>query len=344
MQTIKHPKNYKYIHPIFSEFERLYTALSNNDQTKLSCLFDADGTFETSLRPFEDVFNEYGNCEIHLNYSDKNYPKLPMRKYNKKNVIVAFSGGKDSTAVALYYKDKGFNVYLYHVHGLNRFFPQEQQSAEQVAEYLNLPMIVEDVNLSGVSLYPDHPLKNIIIANMALQWGIENNVGAFITFGDYYTAYLDDVCFETSGDDCIEMWKIYKPVMKKCIPQFRLEIPLVNVADTLERLKSDKTLLGLTQSCVMTHRFKDYHSKRVQDKYNIKLLPNRCGTCWKCALEYIYYTDHGVLDYNREYYKYCIQILRRTLKNENGIRIKNERTVWERFMFYSVLESRYFND
>ena len=342
MQTIVYPKGYKFIHPIFTEFDKLYTALSNNDTPKHTSLIQANNTFDSSLKQYEDVFNQYGNCQIHLQYSEKTYCKVKKVKYNRKNVIVAFSGGKDSTATALYYKEKGFNVYLYHVHGLNRFFPYELQSAQQIADYLEMPLIVENVNLTGSSLYPDHPLKNIIISNMALQWGIRNNVGDFVAFGDYYTAYLRDVCFENSGNDAKEMWKMYKPIIRKYIPDFRFETPLVNVADTLERIGKDKDLLTLAQSCVMTQRFKGTHIRRVQKKFNIQLLPNRCGVCWKCALEYIYYTDHDVLEYNEEYYKYCMECLQRTLKQETGEK-KPLREVWTHFFFYSISKSKYFS-
>ena len=239
MQSIMHSKGYKYIHPIFDEFDRLYTELSNNDGGNQLI----KPTFETALKAYEEIFNQYGNCARYLSYADKDYPKFDNVKYNRKNVIIAFSGGKDSTATALYYKNKGFNVYLYHVHGLNRFFPYEQQSAEKVAEYLQLPIIIEDASLKGVSLYPDHPLKNIIISNMALQWGIENNIGVRIAFGDYYTNSVDDVCFETSGDDCKELWIPYRKIIKRYVPQFKLETPLENLLSTLESLKSDKTLL-----------------------------------------------------------------------------------------------------
>ena len=351
MQTIVHSKGYRYIHPIFDEFDRLYTALSNNDEVEHKQLVKVDDTFETSLEPFEDIFNEYGNCERKLKYADKDYPKFKEEKYDRKNVIVAFSGGKDSTATALYYKSKGFNVYLYHVHGLNRFFPYEQQSAEKVAEYLQMPLIIDNINLSGISLYPDHPLKNIIISNMALQWGIENKIGTFIAFGDYYTAVLKDVCFETEGDDCKEMWKIYKPIIKRYCPQFKFETPLINVADTMERLEKDKKLLGLTQSCVMTHRFKNKHNKRVQEKYNIELLPNRCGTCWKCALEYIYYTDKGVLEFNKLYYQYCLEILYRhsAVMRVNGSTVYSTEQydiykLWDSYFFYNISNSKLYPD
>ena len=341
MQSVKHPKGYTYIHPIFAEFERFYTALSNEDEVKQESLFNINASFEASLRPYEDIFNEYGNCVRHLKYSNKHYPRLPEIKCDEKNVIIAFSGGKDSTATALYYRDRGYNVYLYHVHGFNRFFPYELQSAKDVAEYLKMPLIIENVNLTGISLYPDHPLKNIIIANMALQWGYQNKISTFITFGDYYTAYLADASFETAGNDCVEMWDEYTPIIEQYVPGFKFETPLVNVLETLELLEHDKELLKLTQSCVMTHRFKNYHNQRVQQKYGITLLPNRCGTCWKCTLEYVYYADRDILEYNESYYAYCLKVLQKMLKQEQGVTLAFE-SVWKECFIGDVTFSKYF--
>ena len=342
MQTIVHTKDYTFIHPIFNEFERLYTALSNNDKPKTDALL-AENPFDSSLKAFEDIFNEYGNCQTSLTYKSKKYKKLDTVIPENKNVIVTFSGGKDSTAVALHYRDAGYNVYLYHVHGLNKLFPKEQESAEAIASYLNMPLAVENVSLSGVSLYPDHPLKNIIIANMALQWGIRNGVGTFVTAGDYSTAYLDDVCFETAGDDAVEMWNTWKPIMERIIPDFKFELALTNVQDTLDSVGKDKKLLELAQSCVMTHRYKEYLHKRAEEKYRIRLMPHRCGSCWKCCLEYIYYTDKDVLDYNEAFYKHCLDVLKKTINQEED-RKHTDDEVWSHFFFYDKSESKYYGN
>ena len=338
MQTIVHEGMYSYIHPIFLQFELLYRELSNCDDEarRIMMIFDAD------MRVFEDIFNEYGNCKRELCYAN-----APMDRRDRidmpckgKNIIIGFSGGKDSTATALYFKRKGFNVYLFHVHGLNKFFPQELESAQEVAKALDLPLIVQNVKLQGKSLYPDHPLKNIIIANMALQWGIENDIGVRLGMGNYYTATLDDVEFATAGDDAIEMWQAYKKVIRKYIPNVKVETPLMNLSSTLKLFEGERALLETAQSCVMTYRFKAKHRERIESTYGIKLMPNRCGCCWKCAVEYIYFADKDMLPYNQDYYMHCIEVLMNTIWKETGYYPHSIDYVWGVYLFYPMTESK----
>ena len=336
MQRIIHEGIYFPIHPVFAMFENLYYELSNNDDNNgLNILHSK---FDKDMRTFEHIFNEYGNCVRELEYFDaEDYEVIDM-PCKKKNIIIGFSGGKDSTATALYYKKKGFKVYLFHVHGLNKFFPQELESAREVANALDLPLIIRNVQLKGTSLYPDHPLKNIIIANMALQWGIANNIGVRLGMGNYYTTHLNDVEFATAGDDCCEMWSAYKVVMRKYIPHLKLETPLMNLSDTMRAFEGEKKLLETAQSCVMTYRFKNKHRERIQKTFGIELMPNRCGCCWKCAVEYMYFADKDMLPYSRDYYIHCLEVLIHTIWKETGFYPHSIEYIWSVYLFFHPIE------
>ena len=340
MQTIIHEGTYEYLHPIFLDFELLYRELSNNDEPNRLI---GGNVFDRSMNVFEGIFNLYGDCEKQLNYTVRDYPKLSARPIGK-NIIIGFSGGKDSTATALYYKQRGFNVYLYHVHGLNKFFPQELQSAQEVADTLGLPLIVENVKLSGKSLYPDHPLKNIIIANMMVQWGIKNGIGVRLAMGNYYTVELDDVEFSTAGDDTREMWQAYKSVIKKYVPKLKIEFPLEDITTTFRMLSKERGLIEKTQSCVMTYRFKESHRKRIQKTFGIELMPNRCGCCWKCAVEYIYFADHDVLPYVKDYYIHCFAVLMNTIWKETACFPYDVNYIWNVYLFYPMEESKAYKE
>lgn len=339
MQTVIHEQGYKHLHPIFMDFELLYYELSNNDAKERLI----GNQFDHSMKVFEEIFNEYGECHRELQYTDRDYPQITDKR-KKKTVIIGFSGGKDSTATAVYYMRKGFDVYLYHVHGLNKFFPQELQSAKEVADALGLPLIIENVTLSGKSLYPDHPLKNIIIANMALQWSLNHGLGTRIAMGNYYTAKLDDVEFITAGDDAKEMWKAYKSVICKYIPNVKVETPLENLQATMAMFEGELFLLEKAQSCVMTYRFKAKHRERIQKTYGIQLMPNRCGCCWKCAVEYMYYADKGILRYDKDYYLHCIEVLMHTIWKETGYFPHSLEYVWDVYLFYPMEKSKAYEE
>lgn len=340
MQKINHSAGYKALHPIFDEFERFYFATSGNSVQGSNSLIPIE--FDRTFEPLQGIFNEHGKQHYNFSFTNKNYSTLSLESYDKNNIIIAFSGGKDSVATALKYKDLGYNIYLYHLRGLKtNSYPTEWKSAKELAEHLNLPLVIEDIQLLGKLDFPEHPLKNIIIANSMLQYGIKNHIGINIAFGNYTTSELDYTAFYYAGDDCIDMWGYYGYILSNIIPDFKVGLILSDLNDTLETMSTDKDLLALCQSCLGAHRFREYNRKHVQEKYGIELMPNRCGVCWKCAVEYIYMTDHNVLQYNEGYYKHCIDVLKKANKHENGLEFTGIQDLWNVYFKYDISESKW---
>lgn len=339
MQKIVHEKGYRAIHPIFDELEKFYALTSTKALQRPTSLIPE--RFDDSFESLQGIFNIYGGNQYSFKFTNKHFKPLELPKYNDKNIILGFSGGKDSTATAVHYIEQGYNVYLYHVRGLNRQYPDEWKSAEEIAEYLGRPIYIEQVSLDGKLDFIEHPMKNMIIASGALQYGIKNNIGTTIAFGNYYDSYLVDTPFYIAGDDCVDMWEPYEEIIQRIIPNFQIEMALQNFNDTLEILEKDKKLLGLCKSCLGAYRFREYNHKKNEEKYKIKLLPHRCGSCWKCAAEYIYMTDHNVLEYSEEYYKHCLDILRKTNKKENDTDFTTVRNLWADYFAYDMKESKY---
>lgn len=338
MQSVGH--TYKNIHPLFDDMERLYYYTSERE-------------YKSGLvKPIFDVlfsnivyyFDVYGDTYYSFNYVEKYYDKLSLPKYDTKNIIVLFSGGKDSTATALHYKKKGYNVYLYHVKGINRSYPDEWKQAQKIADYIGLPLYIDEFKMEGKLDIPDHPMKNMIIANGALHYGIRENIGIKIAPGNYLTSYLDSNPFYYSGDDCLEMWTEYEYIIGKIIPNFKVYISLNNIKSTINLLSKDMKLMEMCLSCVGAHRFRAWNKQRIESKYNIHLLENRCGTCWKCCLEYIYLCDMGYAEYNKDYYKHCLKTLRKTNEIENDKAFTTWEDLWNDFLFYPMKRSTFFRD
>ena len=340
MQQINHSKEYKSVHPIFDEFERFYFATSGKSLQVSNSLLPT--VFDRGFEILQGIFNMYGEQSYHFTFTDKDYSQLVLPKYDDNNIIIAFSGGKDSVATVLKYMECDYNIYLYHVRGLKKSsYPDEWKNAQAIADYLNLPLIIDDIQLDGKLDFPEHPLKNIIIANNMLQWGIRNGIGVNIAFGNYLSSYLESTAFYYSGDDCIDMWEAYESIIQKIIPKFFVGIALYDLHETLETLQEDKKLLSLCKSCLGAYRFREHNHKINCNKYGIKLLPERCGSCWKCALEYIYMTDHNVLEYNEGYYKHCIDVLKKANKHENKLDFVDIETLWNIYFRYDISESKW---
>lgn len=336
MQVLKHSSIL--IHPLFNELERFYTATS--EKVAVNRLVEYE--FDESLKPLQDMFNEYGGTNYNFKFVDKGYKPLELPKFDENNVIVCFSGGKDSTAVAILYKNIGCNVYLYHIHGINKCYPNELEHAQEVADELGFPLIVENVSYSGSNDYIEHPLKNMMIAAMAISYGVNNGITNQIVVGNYLDETLDECAFYKDAGDCIDMWECFEGIMNNIYKDYQVWIDLDEMDNAYELVLSAPSVIPHILSCMGTYRFAEYRRQLNNNKFGINLLKGRCGCCIKCAKEYIYLCDHNTIyEYNEAYYKHCLSIIQKKIKEEQGEKL-NERDVFECAFGYSIEESKYF--
>lgn len=334
MQYIYHM--YNNINSIFNDIERAYALTSEYPSDKL--LTDK---YLKCFKALFDNFKKYGNRDYHIEFCSKQYNKI--KPFGKDKMIVCFSGGKDSIATALHYKEAGYTVCLYHMHNINPPLFDEQIQAEKLAEYLDMPIFIEDVILKGRHDYIEHPMKNMIIANGALNYGIREGITTNIAFGNYITSSLKQDNFNFCGGDDIEMWQAYEKIIDKVIPKFKMHMCLQHLGETLEIVCNNKELLELSISCLCRASMRKYWHNWVYNKYNIRLPEHRCGRCYKCCIEYIYMTDHNLQDYNEDYYRYCFNNLRKNVEREDGIKYIDEQ-VWQHYMFYDISKSKCFSN
>ena len=336
MQTIKHEEGYTSINKIFDDIEKAYVLTSTQrKETLLPILFD------NSFITLFEIFRDYGEQTFNIQLNDMSYEKIKLGKYDKKNIILAFSGGKDSIAAALHYKKLGYNVYLYHMRGINKTYVDEWKNAKELADALGLPIYLDDIHLLGSHMYTEHPMKNMLIANGMIKYGIENNIGVKIAFGNYYTSHIEDTKFDVCSGDSQDMWRAYEEIVSRVLPRFRVLVPLQNINTSLKAMVKHPELLPLCKSCVGSYRYRKWLHETNEHKYGIELLPDRCGSCWKCAEEYIYMTDHNVLQYNRKYYQHCLDVLVKDAKLENRA-VANYEELWGNYLQYDIRKSRYF--
>ena len=335
MQTITHIQ--PNLNPLFTEFEYLYAITSERHNVQNQLIPPA---ISNIFIPLLHLFQDYGNAEYHVKFHEYHVNKIKLEKYSKKNIIVCFSGGKDSLATALYYMQKKYDVHLYHLKGINKTYKDEYLTAKKLAEMLGLPLYTDEIQLKGEQEWTEHPLKNMILANMALQYGIRTGIGTNIAFGNFYTSTLEEDPFDVCGGDCKEMWQEYNKVIQYIIPGFEVCTPLQNFQTTIDILCKYPEYISYTQSCIGPYRYREYLHKNNQIKYNIELPEHRCGSCWKCCLEYIIFCDKGIYDYNEAYYNHCIDILQTTLYKETGIKY-NKNDTFNHYIFYDRSQSKW---
>ena len=291
MQTVIH--EYQNVSPIFTQIEYLYRHIS--DSYSCNTLFPTylDQSFDELCDTLGEHISDLGKIEL----IDCNLPKLEIEPPENLTIIVCISGGKDSAALTKLLMDKGYKVYLYHMRGVNKSYPDEVDAVVDIAHTLGLPYYIDNVVLSGKQRFVEHPMKNMIIANGAIHYGIREGIGTQIAFGNFNESYLEGNEFNVCAGDCMDMWYAYEKIIRTVIPNFYVYIPLHNSQETLEILTRNQELLSVTVSCMSPYRFRDHWRRRTQKKYGIELWPNRCGCCWKCCMEWMYYADHNVIDF-----------------------------------------------
>lgn len=329
MQTIKRTNPNAIA--LMNDIDRLYAYLSDKPSTALFY-----PTYDNSFKDLIETFKEYTGEDWKVNYTDLSYEKIEPADNN--NIILTFSGGKDSITSALRYKNSGYNVYLYHMKHINPSFSDEWKCAKESADILGLPIFFDDIQFSGHHMYMEHPMKNMIIANGALSYGIREGIGTNIAFGNYITSYLNDNMFDRCAGDCVDMWETYETIIQRVIPDFQIQMNIESMGDTLTELIDRPDLLNVSLSCLCRHSLRDYRRQWVRDKFGVELYQRRCGSCYKCCVEYIYMADHNRLPFNEEYYKYCLNQLLKVLLEEGGVNSID--SLWEHFCIHDKNESK----
>ena len=322
----------KNINPLLDELDRFYSVTSEKTYKVGLIQF----TFDTVFKELQELFNSYTDSVYDFSFVNKSYERVKCPNGSSKNIILCFSGGKDSIAAALNYKNRGYNVYLYHMKHINAALNDEWKICQEIADYMHLPLFIDTIKVSGHHDWVEHPMKNMIIANGALSYGVRENIGTKIAFGNYYTSSVKYDNFEFCGGDDMETWRVYEHIIQKIIPNFRIYVYLKNLGTTLNTICKYLELLNMSVSCIGRASMRTYWHDWVKKKYGIEIPKNRCGRCYKCQVEYVYMADHGLQKYNEEYYKYCMRGLKRNVKRELDSKYIGWYEVWNSYFFYPM--------
>ena len=341
MQRVVHL--YRNKNRAFNMLEGLYAYVSDTD-----FMFDDILWLDESFRDLCDILHSRLMIFRMPEIKPMNLPKLetagssspaPLRS-DTGEVTVLLSGGKDSAAVAFYYKQRGYKVHLYHAAGVNKAYGDEKKAAQKIADYLGCDLFIDKIKLEGTHRFIEHPLKNYVIANGALHYCLAKGYAPVLVTGNFNQSVLDLNEFEVCGGDCIEMWDAYTKIIQNVLPEFRLEVPFKTNADTFEILRNDWELFSLAVSCMSPFRFREHWKHRTEQKYGVRLFNNRCGCCWKDCVESAWLMDTDNVEYNEKYYLHCMEILERTVYKETGSPAECFQDVWDNYMFYPISKSK----
>ena len=283
-------------------FERFYSLASDNPLPS-----DVGSIPGAALALFQRL---YAGREFGCTMTDNPAP-APGRADDGRTLL-AFSGGKNSTAAALKLRALGRRPIPVFVRGLNRAYPNEHVAAARVCGRLGLPLRVVEVAQSGKSGFAENPIKNLF------AWVILADIGAAEGIGDFAFGCLADDSDEWLNrdyglSDAREMFAAALPLIRCAIPgaTYRADL-LRNETDSFVTIIArQRSLLNDILSCIMPYRFRNVHRTRVIGKFGVSLLPGRCGACYKCANESLHLHALDVIRQPAAYLRYCVGILRR---------------------------------
>jgi 7-cyano-7-deazaguanine synthase in queuosine biosynthesis len=243
--------------------------------------------------------------------------------------LVLFSGGKDSLAVALRLKAQGIAPTLLFAQGINPAYPREIEAARLLSRLTGFSLRIVSVQIQR-GHYIENPTKNQMLLAMAADLGERFGISRFAAgiMADDHAAGLN---FDSGYSDAYEMHVAAAEWVEAYLPGSAVvRASIKNDTDSILEV-ADAGLLAAAQSCMATPRFRPSLKKRNQEKYKLELMPERCGSCYKCALEWLHLSLTGRASWHAEYAEHCVAVLEKSGPEISGQK-KTRREALEMFI------------
>jgi hypothetical protein len=246
-----------------------------------------------------------------------NMPRFELSDWKGKRAVVGYSGGKDSVAMAIKMQKAGYKVEAFHVQNLNRSCSDEKQASIETCRLLDIPLTIKSVKTNGPTMRIESPVKNLLVLAMMLddcgplgvktyalgtQVNRKGGVDDFNTNMDFSDS--PDVLFIGS-----ELFRQEKGFNLRVGELGKSSIDAYYSMKIVLGHKKGWELLCAYRSCMTQFRFKDMRRKHNEKKYSLKLLPGRCGSCWKCCLEYLVLDAMGAVKSNKGFKEKCFSFI-----------------------------------
>lgn len=278
--------------PVFSEHSaRMFDIFMNKDLPQTVTIPEQ---FKDCIECVYNYYHAHNACKPLQTINTVKIPNQTVQE--NKNVIVGLSGGLDSCYLALKLKTQGYNVTTMHVNKLNTYAAiNEDKMAKEYSEHAGIKYIAIDHKRTKSNVYFENPLRNQLVMSFMLDYALENNI-TNIAIGSDWTEPLSECQLGLDVTDSKEVNETFWNGVKQTIQGMNLIFCEDNVKK-VDRIKfildTNKELFEDVYSCVMANRFVQSFKKKNEEKYKIKLLKNRCGSCVKCCREFLYLCHLG---------------------------------------------------
>lgn len=225
-----------------------------------------------------------------------------------RSAFIAFSGGKDCLATAIRAQQDGYNPHLVYVSGVNKSLPSERRHAYDVAKATGYPISEIKISIQGTKEYNEHPLKNILILCLLIDHGTKHGATAY-GLGNIFEENSAHGSLDYDLSDSFDIIKAFNTFVRSVIPSYRyLTYIHDNLASFYTVFKHNKDLIPLMSTCITPdYRKPMIHKSNVMKYGKDCVLDDMCGSCYKCADNYLYRRFFGLVRHNQSYFNRCME-------------------------------------
>lgn len=254
----------------------------------------------------QKLFNYYIDCPIEF----EDWIKLIYKKFdrelkgirpykedikhialqkNDKQVLLACSGGLDSTYQIYQLQEMGYEPILYHMRNVNYYENgQSYKAIKSIAEKTGLKLICVDfkkhMDVNYQKCWPENPIKNQFILFTMIDYCYTNELNKICMDGSWEFS-IDEVTAGVDVADAPENYELWLNSVTKYVDNLEFVKTSHNISK-FDKIKclDEKGLMDDVYSCLNVGRLNEYNHNRAEKKYGIKLFKHNCGcSCRKCS-------------------------------------------------------------
>lgn len=261
--------------------------------------------FPDALAPYLRLL--YGKQPFMLVRPDQAPPAFTVDPSDNR-VLVGFSGGKDSTAVALMLRALGKSPILFRVDGINPAYPDEAGAAERVARALAMPLKVLTLRVAK-GAHIENPAKNQVIQLLMADYGVQHGIARH-AMGGLQDDTIGEQSYSAGYSDAVELFDAMGAALEKLVPGYKwLGGLLKNDTDALLTVMAYPDVHQAVQSCMTPIRYRGKLAAGNAAKFGIEVMPGRCMSCYECCLEWLHMRAMGKFGPNQDLVNHCIEVL-----------------------------------
>lgn len=283
----------------------------------------------------QELFNHYVDCPVEFS----EWLKLIYKKFNRelwgirpyghklahtslktasnqdKKVLLACSGGLDSTYQIFQLRDLGYEPVIYHMKNVNYYENgQSYKAVKDIAQKTGVKLISVDfkrhMSVNYQKCWPENPIKNQMILFTMIDYCAVNGINKICMDGSWEFG-IDEVTAGVDVADAPENYELWLESIRHFVDnlEFIKTSHEVSKFDKIKRL-DEEGLMDSVYSCLNVGRLNEFNHKKAEEKYGIKLFKHNCGCfCRKCSHHNLLMYYKGYKDYPAEFIDKCWRMM-----------------------------------